>query len=367
MRAMTPAPAGIILTTYGEPQRNSFAEQWMYSYRILRGLTRKIAPIPAPLLPVIATARARGRVKMWNEHSFASPLEPLHLETVSALEARIHARLEAGGTRHIITHAYEFRRPNLADVLDQLHQQGCERAVVVPMYIADGDFTHGMTRFAIDDAITRQPRTSHWRQPGRVSLCSLTASSLAESHLASTVAEYCLASMRERGLETPARDWALMLAAHGTVVTSPPGIDNCLTHFGRILIQLKRRLAPHVGLVRIGWLNHTRGGKWTTPTVGDALQFVRNRGYEKLVYFPWGFTTDNAETALEGRVALAELDPSLERVEYLASLNAYAPFVDLIADRVAEHLEPGLAMPPEIPLPSRFTDRLSAPSFVNQQ
>jgi protoporphyrin/coproporphyrin ferrochelatase len=340
MRATSAAPVGIILTTYGEPQRNSFAEQWMYSYRILRGLTRKIAPIPAPLLPVIATARARGRVKLWNEHEFASPLEALHLETVSALEMQIRARLSPGGAHPIITHAYEFRRPTLTEVLGQLQERGCQSAVVVPMYIADGDFTHGVTRFAIDDAIAGQPRGSRWREPGRVSLCSLTGSPVAESQLARMVAEYCLQSMQERGLETPAQDWAILLAAHGTVVSSPEGVDNGLNHFGRILIQLKRHLSPHVGLVRVGWLNHTRGGKWTTPTVGEALQFVRNRGFEQIVYFPWGFTTDNAETALEGRVALAELDPSFERVEYLPSLNAHAPFIQLIADRIVEHLEP---------------------------
>ena len=55
-------PVGVVLATYGEPQRNSFAEQWMYSYRILERLTRKIAPIPRPVLPIIATARADGSV-----------------------------------------------------------------------------------------------------------------------------------------------------------------------------------------------------------------------------------------------------------------------------------------------------------------
>jgi protoporphyrin/coproporphyrin ferrochelatase len=130
----------------------------------------------------------------------------------------------------------------------------------------------------------------------------------------------------------------VLLAAHGTVVSSPPEVDNGLRHFGRILIQVKRLLRPQVGLVRIGWLNHTRGGRWTTPTVGEALHLVRNRGFERLVYFPWGFTTDNAETALEGRVALSELDPPLGHVEYLEALNAHAPFVQLLADCISEHL-----------------------------
>lgn len=342
---MGSAPFGIILTTYGEPQRNSFAEQWMYSYRILKGLTRKIAPIPSPLLPIIATARAHGRVKLWGEHKFASQLEPLHLETVRALQAEMANRSGREGQESadtpIVTYAYEFRRPMLAEALEDLTTRGCERAVVVPMYIADGDFTHGMTRFAVNDAISGLGPSSPWREPGRISMCSLTEAAVDEQQLARTISEYCLSKIQAAGVATPAPEWAIMLAAHGTVVTSPPEVDNGLAHFGRILIQVKRMLRPHVGLVRIGWLNHTRGGRWTTPTVGDALQFVRNRGFENVVYFPWGFTTDNAETALEGRVALAEMEAPLARVEYLEAINAYEPFIRLIADSITAHIERG--------------------------
>src|SRR5215471_13435552 len=127
-------PIGVILATYGEPQVNSFAEQWMYSYRILKGLTRKIAKIPAPLLPVIATARARGRVKLWRENAFVSPLEKLHRETVAAVREEL-SRRGRDNTEVLVMPAYEFRRPGLADVLDQLDHAGCDKAVVVPMYI----------------------------------------------------------------------------------------------------------------------------------------------------------------------------------------------------------------------------------------
>src|SRR5436305_11795003 len=99
-------PTGVILATYGEPAINSFSQQWMYSYRILKGLTRKIAKIPAPLLPVVAIARARGRVKLWRENSFASPLEKLHRDTVAALRAELASR----GSDTLVIPAYEFRR-----------------------------------------------------------------------------------------------------------------------------------------------------------------------------------------------------------------------------------------------------------------
>jgi protoheme ferro-lyase len=326
-------PIGVIPTTYGEPPRNSFAEQWMYSYRILLGLTRRIAPIPRLLLPIIATSRARGRVKLWGENGFSSPLEPLHERTVEALDGELRRR---GADDLIVVPAYEFRKPGIGEALRQVKRLGCDRAVVLPMYVADGDFTHGITRLKVGDALAAGKIARD--VPSEVSLCMLADDEATTDRLAGVLAEHCLASMRARGVETGAKDWAIMLAAHGTVVNPPAGVDNGLNHAGRVLIRLKAMLRPHAGAVRVGWLNHTRGGKWTTPPVAEALAKLRERGFGKLVYYPWGFTTDNAETALEGRVALAAMPEPFGRVEYLECLNSGEGFVKLLADRVCEHL-----------------------------
>jgi protoheme ferro-lyase len=275
-------------------------------------------------------------VRLWAENKFISPLEPLHEKTVAAVAAELERR---GVSRDlVVTRAYEFRRPGLADALREVRSKGCERACIVPMYVADGDFTDGMTRIGVELALRHCPG---W-MPDQISYCSLSGTDGAADHLAGILADHCLAATRERGLETPAKDWAVMLAAHGTVVNPPPGVDNGLLPYGRVLIRLRRLLRPHFGRVRIGWLNHTRGGKWTTPPVTDALQYVQNRGFRQLVYFPWGFTTDNAETALEGRMALREMPTPFERVEYLPCVNAGPAFVSLLADRITERLgQPG--------------------------
>lgn len=329
-------PVGVVLITYGEPERNSFAEQWMYSYRILERLTRKIAPIPKPILPIIATARARGRVKLWGEHDFRSPMEPLHEKTVAALSAEFARRGLNGDL--LVTKAYEFRRPGLRDALRQLAASGCKRAVVVPMYVAAGDFTHGMTEIALDIALRAE---RDWSRE-RITMCTLASDEPSTTRLVRTMVDHFLASVGRAGIDLPAKDWGVMLAAHGTVIDPPPGVDNGLLDFGRILLELKRELKPHAGLVRVGWLNHTRGGKWTTPDVPAALRQMQKRGIRKLIYFPWGFTTDNAETALEGRIALNDLETPFERVEYLHCLNDSPSFVELLADRVTSMLNGSL-------------------------
>jgi protoheme ferro-lyase len=323
---------GVILTTYGEPSRHSFTEQWMYSYRILERLTRKIAPIPKPVLPIIATSRARGRVKLWRENDFTSPLESLHERTVAALRDELARR--GRSEEVVLTRAYEFRRPGLTDALRELDARGCLRAIIVPMYVGGGDFTDGMTHIAVQDAQSALP---HWTSD-RLDYCFLSDLPADAERMAQSLARHGLETMRSRGVPAPAPDWALLLAAHGTVVNPPPGVDNGLLSFGRVLGRVRDLLKPQVGLVRFGWLNHTRGGKWTTPAVADAFSIIRNRGYKKLIYFPWGFTTDNAETALEGHIALRDFKDAFDRVEYLPCVNTSPDFISLLADRVCRHL-----------------------------
>jgi len=180
-----------------------------------------------------------------------------------------------------------------------------------------------------------------------LTMCSLARCSFTEQRLAEVLAEHVLASTRQAEI-SDLRRWAILLAAHGTVVDAMPGVDSGLLQFGRVLHRIKALLRPHAGLVRVGWLNHTRGGRWTSPAVADALKLVRERGYERVVYFPWGFTTDNAETALEGRIALADMSPPLEKVHYVTCLNTSPAFVALLADRVLDHVADISEPPPPL-------------------
>jgi protoheme ferro-lyase len=67
----------VVLVTYGEPPTPAFLDQLVYSWRILLGLTRTVAPIPLPVLPLIALSRGRGRQRLWTDEGYASPLEPI--------------------------------------------------------------------------------------------------------------------------------------------------------------------------------------------------------------------------------------------------------------------------------------------------
>ncbi len=80
------------------------------------------------------------------------------------------------------------------------------------------------------------------------------------------------------------------------------------------------------------WLNHTRGGRWTEPPIEQTLKHVSDAGFSKVVYYPYRFLADNAESQLEGHLA-AVGRPELQ-IRFLPCLNGSAELAKAIADQV---------------------------------
>jgi protoheme ferro-lyase len=300
-----------VLVTYGEPPTPAFVDQLVYSWRILIGLTRSVAPIPMPLIPLIALARARGRTRLWNGYRYGSPLEPITERQAHRLG---QALADVNGPDWRVHVAYEFRRPLVADVLRGI--PGDEPAVVVPMYAADSSFTHELSRGIASVLVAADP-SRDIRVVG-----ALDADALADLS-----ARHVLAHTTDSGWRGDRV--ALVLAAHGTVVNPTTPIDTGLVATQRLCDAIAGRLAPHFGVVVNGWLNHTRGGKWTEPAIDKALAQATAAGATRIVYYPYGFLADNAESELEGQMALEQVAnvesrhlPCLNDSDALAALVA---------------------------------------------
>lgn len=323
----------VVLVTYGEPPTPAFVEQLVYSWRILLGLTRTVAPIPRPILPLIALSRARWRSRTWREYGYASPLEPITTRQARQLEDALATG--DGDARWRVQVAYEFRRPLLGDVLAAVPND--ELVWIVPMYAADSAFTH---------ALSRRTATAHESAAMGVRkvhvLDALDIDVLAELS-ATHVLQQTTSDGSWRG-----DDVALVLAAHGTVVDSPTTIDTGLLATETLCQAITARLRGHFGTVVNGWLNHTRGGRWTNPPIEEALARVVERGYTRVVYFPYGFLADNAESELEGRVALEALQSVESR--HLPCLNDSPRLAETLARVV-------LRQAAQIPGPRRTGDR----------
>jgi protoheme ferro-lyase len=289
----------VVLLTYGEPPAARFWPQLTYSWRILFGLTRAIAPIPPFVVPLIAVQRARLRVRMWRDEGYSSPIEAETLAQKAGVAAAL-ARLDPGTDwqAHV---AYEFRKPLLEACVAALPKG--EPVSVLPMYLADSAFTHALARIKL----------------ARIKQVSVVPALDADT-LADLSAAHVEAELTARGFAA-GPDTALLLSAHGTLVAPPKPIATGRLETTAVAEGIARRLAPRFGRVLWGWLNHVMGGEWTSPAADVAFRMLLADGYKRIVYFPYGFLADNAESQLEGKIVL-KAAPAGVTTLHLPCLNA---------------------------------------------
>ena len=70
---------------------------------------------------------------------------------------------------------------------------------------------------------------------------------------------------------------------------------------------------------------------------------MADAGFTRAVYFPYGFLADNAETELEGRIALRG-QPGIE-ARHLPCLNESASLIEALARQVSVRAEAPNARP----------------------
>ena len=308
----------VILITYGEPPTAAFTDQLRYSWRILLGLTRLVAPIPGALLPLIALSRARARHRLWNDERYGSPLEPITSRQAHGLADALR-RDDPGQEWHVHV-AYEFRDPLLSTVLDRL--PAGEPVEIVPMYVTSSAFTHEISRDAL--------RTWAASRSDAGAAHARVLPALDEERLAELSARHVARALEAR--RVGGNDWALVLAAHGTLLEPPRPIETGRAATERLCAAIERRLAGRFGGVFSGWLNHKRGGRWTEPPMDETLRRVAAAKFERVLYYPYGFLADNAESELEGRVFLRA--HPWRSVVHLPCLNVEPEFIAALARHV---------------------------------
>jgi protoheme ferro-lyase len=189
----------------------------------------------------------------------------------------------------------------------------------VPMYAADSAFTHELTRSSIKHLDAQRQSPIIVLEPIDVD----TLIKISVDHVRRTIVEDKIATKTS----------ALVLAAHGTLLQPQKPIDTGLAATEKLCSGIRDNLSGCFGTVANGWLNHSRGGKWTDPPIEETLKRVEEAGYRDVIYYPYGFLADNAESQLEGKLAAAAF-PNL-RVRFVPCLNGSTELAEVIASQVA--------------------------------
>jgi ferrochelatase len=311
----------VILVTYGEPEENSLAVHYDYSRRILKRITQKVAPIPDYAVPVIAACRACSRYLSWRKHGYESALNEITMRQGISLQLSLEEQCPS--VEWHVHVARQFSPLSLPEMLHIILGAGADRVIIIPMYVPRSDFTSGLC-----DEDLEAFREKCGGVPDRVKRIDPI---LYIDKLADVMVEYVTGSIIQRGWDlTGTTGRGLLLGAHGTVVSPAPGIRDTgfadMNALGKLLLA---RLHPHFDSRSIGWLNHRRGGEWTSPSLETAILEMRDKGIKEFIYFPFGFFADNEETLLFARRVFSRFH--ISNVFYLPCVNDNPAFIELLA------------------------------------
>ena len=310
----------VIILTYGEPQKNSFWEHWIYSNRILEKLTRRVVPIPRFAVPFFGAYRAMMRTRLWRKHGYGSPLELITEDQRAGIEKYLK-ELEPS-VKWRVRVVYDFRDPPLVPLLDHLTRWQCERLVFMPMYLPVSDFTH---EISWRDYMLFQSNTTIPLPLARLVILRPYLHELAE-----ILAQYITTQVNRRLVHQKSGDFALVLGCHGTLVHPPEGIkDTGYRDTFKTYQLLETLLRPQFKAMGIGWLNHRLGGEWTRPTLEETVKTMQGRGIRQFIYYPFGFLADNAETQLEGRTVFTAC--GVKETHHLPCINENPEFLQFLA------------------------------------
>jgi ferrochelatase len=319
----------VLCMTYGEPASNDWRPQFNYSLSILNRLTRRVAPIPRFVTPLLAARRGRIRSQTFNEMGYHSPLDAISAAQAAAIARHLAAMHP--DTDFDVRVVMEFCAPYIWTHLDEIRRDPPDELLILPLYVAESDFTTGVSR----TDLVRYHADTRGRhglpKPAYVGGFGF------DDRLGKLLADFVLEKCRAAGwTEEQMAASALILGAHGTLQFPPPGINSGARETLYLFGLVRRHLRRHFRTVRVGWLNHTLGGKWTFPAVDETGTECWEQGIRRIVYFPFGFMGDNNESQNEGREALKKFE--WESLLYLPCPNDDEAFCRYLALKVSERL-----------------------------
>lgn len=157
-----------------------------------------------------------------------------------------------------------------------------------------------------------------------------------DEELAETYREHIVEEAQRVAVQGKA---ALALIMHGTVLArkdgTPVSFRNGLKETEAFYARLHALLCADkrhpFSEIAVGYLNHTVGGKWTTPTFKDTIERFKARGMETVMAFASGYFADNSETH---HAAEEMFKAGFKQARYIPCMNESDAFAKYLAGRV---------------------------------
>jgi ferrochelatase len=326
----------VIVTTYGEVEKVTVRNLWPSSRRILKVVTRQIVKIPTAMIYFIADFRSTRHYINWKFNRYRSSLLAINRAQTSTLARSL---AESGSPFLLkadvnVVDAYYFVPPYLDDMLQQLRNE-YDGIVVVPMIPVESAFSCGV---ACQMVLDLYGDSSFF-------VVKVMSKLWKEDRLHRIYIEYLFGQLSASVRFRKEGKIGLVLVIHGTLVKNragqPPKLFTGLEETMAFFDVMKRKImADPENIfrdVRLGCMNHSAGGEWTSETIEKAFEELRREEYDGVVMFPFGFFADNSETEYDACKKLEKAGFPL--FQYVRCINDSPAFGRWLADEVLDELQ----------------------------
>jgi len=306
----------ILLAAHGEGETSGFADNFRISWHTLSHAA-EVMRLPAPLRLLICTF---GALRKRLGGGSGSPHNANTRAQAAALETRLNKN---AGDYYRVEPVFASAPPYLDDSIGL--PEGVERQLILNMIPTDSRLSCGLGCHALAATPGCARERTHivarfWESP-----------ELVDVHCDHVVEHFPL-------LESD-QETCLVLVLHGTIVRDErgqaPAFHTGETEKSAYGDALKSALLAMTDRpwqrVEIAYLNHGVGGEWSSPTLPNLLTRLGGEGVQRAVVYACEHLVDGGETL--GLPKLLEASP-IPETHCLPCLNASAPFIEFLADRI---------------------------------
>ena len=318
-------PHGILITNLGTPDAPTPAALRRYLAEFL--WDKRVVDLPRPLwwlilhgviLRIRPARSARAYREVWTEQG--SPLLVIAREQQYRLQQRLDT-LYPG--RYRVALGMRYGQPAIATALSELHEHGCKRITVLPLYPQNSCSTTASTHDALSLAWQSQRELPHLRF-------------IADYHDHPAYISALAASVREHRQGREAGEM-LMISFHGTPRRFRDQGD---PYYGQCQ-RSAQLLAEELGLKEGRWMLsfQSRFGReeWLQPYTDKTLERLAGEGVRRIDVICPGFSADCLETLEEIAGENREIFEHAggETLHYIPALNSRDDHIAMMAELVA--------------------------------
>jgi ferrochelatase len=319
--ARRPKKTGVLLVNLGTPEGTSYWPMRRYLKEFLSD--RRVIETPRwlwwPILNLIVLTKRPGPKgkdyeTIWNKKRDEGPLKTITREQTAKLRKRLR---DLDGV--VVDWAMRYGHPSIASRIDALHEAGCERLVVLPMYPQYA----AATTATVGDKVFDKLKTMRWQPALRI----------APPWHDDPVYIAALAESVKTHLKTLKwRPDVILASFHGVPKSYVEKGDPYRRHCEETVALL--RPALKLGKMELILTFQSRFGpeEWLQPYTDKTVEALAKAGVKNLAVVTPGFTADCLETIEEIGVENADIFRANGGKNFAAipCLNESEPGMDVI-------------------------------------